>query len=234
MMMPLDFGRALMHAVAERLVPDPLKQERRPHGLAEFLKREAKAIARAVAVEACQHGGWRQLAGLDADGKLHELGVLLSNEVPVDGATKQRVDRLKVLPLVGFVEPEFLPVSNARHELDTQEIGESEDGGRLAVGVCVDTPRLQIRSIELQGVEDVDRLVMAASDEIAEQRDVVVGDVPVGDAAGLAVADMAFGEQIVLVGREMRAVRDGRLARSPQSRQFELSVQIDEIGRGAA
>ena len=28
--------------------------------------------------------------------------------------------------------------------------------------------------------------------------------------------------------------RDGRLARSPQSRQFELSVQIDEIGRGAA
>src|ERR1700687_4191269 len=45
---------------------------------------------------------------------------------------------------------------------------------------------------------------------------------------------MAFGEQIVLVGLEMRPVRDRRLSGSPESRQLELGVQVDEIRGGAA
>jgi hypothetical protein len=65
---------------------------------------------------------------------------------------------------------------------------------------------------------------MAAGDEIAEQRDVIVGDVPIGDATGFAVPDMAFGEQVVFVSLKMRAVGNGRLARSPQPRQLELRI----------
>jgi hypothetical protein len=41
----------------------------------------------------------------------------------------------------------------------------------------------QIGKIGLQDVEDVGRLVEAAADGAAEERDVVVGDVPIGDPA---------------------------------------------------
>jgi len=50
--------------------------------------------------------------------------------------------------------------------------------------------RLDVGQVVNQAVEDVDRLVNTARDEVAEQRDVLVRDVIVADPAIAAVADV--------------------------------------------
>ena len=57
-----------------------------------------------------------------------------------------------------------------------------------------------------QAVKDVHGLPNAAGDEMREQRDVIVADVIVGNAAIPAVADMALRQQVVLVQVPLCAV----------------------------
>jgi hypothetical protein len=47
---------------------------------------------------------------------------------------------------------------------------------------------------------------------------------PVGDAAGLAIADMVLGQQIVFVGLEMSAVGSRGIPITPLARQLEFCV----------
>jgi len=77
---------------------------------------------------------------------------------------------------------------------------------------------LDVRRVLRQAVEDVDGLPHAARDEVAEQRDVGVRHVVVGDAAVAAIADVALREQVVLVQVPLRAVGRGALQIAPVAR----------------
>ena len=46
----------------------------------------------------------------------------------------------------------------------------------------------------MEGIENVGRLIGTAGNERAEERNVIVGNVPVGNPSGLTIADVVFGE----------------------------------------
>jgi hypothetical protein len=78
-------------------------------------------------------------------------------------------------------------------------VREREDGLGLSLRIGVENVRLDVAFILEQPVEDVDRLPNAAGDEVAEERDVGIGDVVIADAAIASVADMVLGEQVLFV-----------------------------------
>jgi hypothetical protein len=69
----------------------------------------------------------------------------------------------------------------------------------LGLGIAMDGVRPDIRGVGHQPVEDVGALVGAAGNEVAEQRDELVGDMVIADAAIATIADVMLGNQVLLV-----------------------------------
>src|ERR1035438_1349556 len=82
----------------------------------------------------------------------------------------------------------------------------------------------------LKNVENVGRLVYSTPNETAEQGNVIVGDVPIGDSARPAIAKVSRCHQIIFKGLEMRAVRCSRISPPPQLRQ----IKPEKKGSGAS
>src|SRR5271170_2681359 len=62
----LDLGRTLMHGATQGVAHYPFQQVRCAHRFSKFPQGERETIARAVAVDASQHGGWSEDAALDS------------------------------------------------------------------------------------------------------------------------------------------------------------------------
>jgi hypothetical protein len=96
------------------------------------------------------------------------------DEFPVNGIGKERVD----VPVVGRPggpkQGEVLPVTNPRHQLNPQEMGEAKDGGALPLGVRMERLWLDIRGILQETIQNVDRFPDATRDKVTEQRDIGV------------------------------------------------------------
>lgn len=92
--------------------------------------------------------------------------------------------------------------------------------------------RPDVRFVGHQPVEDVDALIGAAPNEMAEQRDELVGHMVVADAAAPAIADMVLGQQVLLVKVPLGAVGRRVLARAPVAWQFKLVVCVDHLDDG--
>lgn len=95
------------------------------------------------------------------------------------------------------------------------------------MGVRMHTIGLYIGEVLKQSVKNVGRLIGSASDEAAEQRNVIVSNVPVGDATSLAIADVVFCKQIVFIRLEMGAIGGGGFPRPPLLGQLKLGIQVD-------
>jgi len=105
----------------------------------------------------------------------------------------------------------ILPVADARDQCDVHEIGQAKNRFGLALGIGVQGLRLRNRSIALEKVENVVALPGATGDEIGEEGDVGAGDMIVADATVATVANMLFGEQIMLVQLPLCAIGAGAL-----------------------
>ena len=82
----------------------------------------------------------------------------------------------------------------------------------------------------LKNVENVSRLAYSAPNEAAEQGNVIVGDVPIGDSARPAVANVSRCHQVFSKGLEMRAVRCSRFSPPPQLRQIKPEKKDLQVG----
>mgnify|MGYP001555713726 CR=1 FL=1 len=157
------------------------------------------------------------------------VGEVPFDQRPVDARLEQRLNVLVAPASVGLVEDQILDVADAGHQVDAEQMREREDGRTLRVRIAVDHVRLDVRRVLDEPVEDVDGLMHAARDEVAEERDVLVRDVVVADAAITAVADVVFGQQILLVEVPLRAVGRHAAARAPELRQRELVIRVDDF-----
>lgn len=83
------------------------------------------------------------------------------------------------------------------------------------MGVGMHPARLQIREVLKQCVQNVRRFIGSAGDEAAKQRNVVVRNMAVSNATGLAVTNVMLGKQVVFIRFEMRAVGGCGLSRPP-------------------
>src|SRR5712691_5031620 len=99
------------------------------------------------------------------------------DQLPVNGVSKEGVNVPVASRAGGPKQREVLPIANARHQLDPQEVGEAKDGGALALGIGVEHLRLDIRRVLQQAIEDVDRFPDPTGDKVAKQRDISIGDV---------------------------------------------------------
>ena len=102
------------------------------------------------------------------------------------------------------------------------------------MSICVYAFGVQVGEILQQGVEDVSCLIRSAGDEAAEERDVVIGDMSVGDSPGLAIANMVLGQQVVFVSLKVGTIGRGGIPSASLPWQFKPGIQINEIRGGRA
>ena len=214
-MATLDLGGPLVHGTPQFLVPGPTQQERRSYRVAQFLKCQRERITIALAIDTREHRGGRELAAVDRDGESHEIRMVFLDLAPVDRPVEQMRNRFQGLIATRVVEPEVLPAPNSRHQFDSQQVSERKDVRRLAVRVRVYLGGPQVRQFIVQNIENVSGLVDSVADEAAEQSNVVVGDVPIGNAAGFAIAEVARCQQIIAKGLKMGAISGSRFASAP-------------------
>lgn len=154
------------------------------------------------------------------------------DEVPVDRFAEQAIDVLVARAALRLIEHQAFQIPDARHQVDPQQIGQAEHRCALRVGVAMQCIGLDVRFVLDQAVENVDRFVHAAWNEMAEERDVHVGHMVIADAAVPAVADVVFGEQILLVHIPLGPVGRHALSRAPVFRQQEFIVGVDDLDDG--
>ena len=92
-------------------------------------------------------------------------------------------DRLKLRIPAGTIQLESLPGPDAWQELYAEQIGEREHVGRLTMRIGIESGGVSFTERILKNVENVGRLVYSTPNEAAEQSNVIVGDVPIGDSA---------------------------------------------------
>ena len=143
-------------------------------------------------------------------------------------------DRLKLAIPAGTIQLESLPGPDAWQKLYAKQIRQGEDVGRLAMRIGIESGGVNFTERILKNVENVGRLVYSTPNEAAEQGNVIVGDVPIGDSARPAVAKVSRCHQIISKGLEMRAVRCSRLSPPPQLRQIKPEKKVLQVsGAGA-
>jgi hypothetical protein len=59
------------------------------------------------------------------------------------------------------------------------------------MGIRVDAFGVKVGQVLQKCIENVGCFIGAAGNKAAEERDIIIGNVPIGDAAGFAIADMA-------------------------------------------
>ena len=88
----------------------------------------------------------------------------------------------------------------------------------MALRIRMHRGRLDLGGVLEQALQDVDGLPNPARDEVAEQVDVAVRDVVVGDPTVAAVANRILGQQAVLGQLVLGPVRRGRATGAPDLR----------------
>jgi hypothetical protein len=76
---------------------------------------------------------------------------------------------------------------DAWQELYAKQIRQGEDVGPLAMRICIESGGVNFTQRILKNVENVGRLVYSTPNEAAEQGNVIVEDVPIGDSARPAI-----------------------------------------------
>jgi hypothetical protein len=128
------------------------------------------------------------------------------DQLPVDLLGEKRIDMLVTNGFARAVEDDVIPVTHARHQLDAEEPGQTEDRFALALSIGVERVRLDCGAVPYQPVQDMDGLPDIARDEASEQRNVAVGDVVIGDTAIPAIADVLGADEIVFTQWNMGAI----------------------------
>lgn len=104
----------------------------------------------------------------------------------------------------------------------------------MALRVGVDGVGLDVGIVVQQPIDDVHRLPRPAGHEVAEQRDVGVGDESHRQAAVPAVADVGLGQQVVLPGVDLGAVDGDNLRVAPHPGHVQGREGVDHIRRALA
>src|SRR5258708_9854819 len=172
-----------MDYLAQPDIADVAQQEHGPDDLAKLYKREIQLVLAAVGAEPAQDRRRRDLAGLDGNRHPQHRRQMQLNQPPVDHIAEQRIDVAVNIARLRAMEFEVLDAPDARHELDAQEVRQREDRVTLGLGVPVNRVRSNVRFVGHQPVKDVDALIGAAGNEMAEQRDELVRYMVVADTA---------------------------------------------------
>lgn len=97
----------------------------------------------------------------------------------------------------------------------------------MCLSIAVDRVGLNVREILQKTIQQVNCLPDATRNEMREQSNVGVGDMVVADSPIASIADMAFGEQVLLIDIPLRAIHRGTFACSPAFWKSELVVGIN-------
>jgi response regulator of citrate/malate metabolism len=84
-----------------------------------------------------------------------------------------------------------LPVPDARHELNTEQVRKAEHRRVLSLRISVESVGLDVAFVVQQSVENVDRLPNTTRNEVTEQRDIHVRNVVVLFSAGISQSEIA-------------------------------------------
>ncbi len=137
------------------------------------------------------------------------------DQVPVEGPAAQPLDMVVSAAPVCFVQHQIFDIAHAWHQVDAQQVGQTKHRPTLRLCVTVNGIGLNFRVISDEPVQDVHRLMHAARNEVAEERDVHVGDMVVANPAVPAITDVILRQQILLIQIPLRAIRGRAFATAP-------------------
>jgi hypothetical protein len=128
--------------------------------------------------------------------------------------------------VVRSIQDQLFPVADARRELDAQEVGRTEPGRILPLGIGVERVGLDVARILQQPIENGHSSPYTARDGVAGQSNVGVRHVTVANATTAAVADAILREQVLFVEIPLGAVRRRVSSRAPGFWDMELITGV--------
>ncbi len=90
------------------------------------------------------------------------------------------------------------PTAYTRHQLHAEQVCKPKEGSRLSVRIGVDPRGLHCRGIAEKSIKQVGPLIGARQDKVSEVGNVIRPNVAVSDTAGLSVADVVGGLDVIV------------------------------------
>ena len=90
---------------------------------------------------------------------------------------------LEATALVRPVQRQIFPIPDTRHRLNTEEVGQREYGRVLSLCIGMEREWLNFTLVFKRAIKNVYGFLKRRMNEVAEQRDVTIGDVIIADAA---------------------------------------------------
>src|SRR6266446_7146785 len=97
----------------------------------------------------------------------------------------------------GTIKFQIFPIAYARHQLNSQQVGQSKNREVLTMSISVNGRRFDGGLIAHQNIEDIDCLTHATRDEMTEEQDVRIAHMMVGNASVAAIANMSLDQQVL-------------------------------------
>ncbi len=105
----------------------------------------------------------------------------------------------------GTIEPEILPVADAWHQFNSEQVGQSKNGEVLPLSIGVKLGRLNSGLVSHQDIQDVDGFPRSTRDKVAEEQNIQIAHMMIGDASKSAVPDMFLSQQVLFGQFVLRA-----------------------------
>ncbi len=192
--------------MAQVNVGEESQQKYRPDSATKLAKREGQLVFAGVRCEPPENGGRSDPAVSNGNGYSQHVRPKRGNQLPVHFLRKQCIDVLVAVFEASAIKTKVLPMPNARHQLDSEQMGQSENGCTLALSVGVHNLRVQ-RFIGLRHeIQNVVAFPRAARAESREQRDIIIGNKVVTQAAPVAIANLVLRHEVLGIQIPLRAV----------------------------
>lgn len=143
-------------------VIDVFQQELCPYQPSQLAERIVQLVLSTGRAQPAENGRRRDLAGLDRNDDAQHVFQVPRDQLPIDGAAEQAIDMGVMIAPVSPVKKKILDVPNAGHQVNSQQMSQSENRCALRLRIAVQGVRLNVRLVVDQPVEDIYRFVDAA------------------------------------------------------------------------
>src|SRR6266851_3838850 len=121
------------------------------------------------------------------------------DQFPIDHLiTEEWLDMCVVGCALWAVKGQVFPIANAWHQFDTQQGCQTKDREILPLRICVNGCGFDGGAIANESIQNIDRFPDPTGNEVAEEKDVRIADMVIGNPPIASIANMLFGQQVLL------------------------------------
>ena len=138
------------------------------------------------------------------------------NEIPIDSICEKAIQVGVMHFWIRAVQREVFPISDPWHEGNAQQMRQAKHGGALRLRIAMHRLWSDRGVFFGKHIQNVRALPDPTGDEVTEERDVGIRDMIIADSPITTIANMIFGQQVLLVHLPLGAIGGSAFAGAPE------------------